>query len=195
MNIMTRTKPKRTPLLPGAGEANAIASELAAQRRALDQEIAGIEATLILDGLNIDERASDRLDALRARAAPFADGKPRRLRLRLEDAQDELKALLPKVFSANEAAARAERGENRRRAERLKPEHAAVVERIADALENLATALDEEARIRNQVRDRNGVIPENLPDMAFAGVGNATDHNSPVSIWFRRARRAGYLKE
>lgn len=192
---MTRKKPTRTPLLPTPEEARATASELADQRRALDTEIAGIEAALTWDALSIDERQSDRLTTLRERAAPVADKKPRRLRVRLEDALDERKALLPKVFAANEAAAQAARSENRKRAETLKPEHAKVVERIADALEKLATALDDEARLRDQVKSPNGLIPDTLPGMGFTGVGHAADHNSPVSEWFRRARRAGYITE
>ena len=113
---------------------------------------------------------------------------------RLEDAHDELEALLPKVFAANEAAASAERSAFRKQATDLKPQHAQAIERIAAALEQLSDALDAEARVRDQVRDRNGIIPDSLPDMSFGGIGNAMNHNSPISAWFRRARQAGYTE-
>ena len=196
MNILTRKKTTRTPLVPTFEEARAAASEFADQRRALDQEIAGLEAALALDKVaSPDEREGDRLASLRERAVPFADTKPRHIQRRLEDARDELQDLLPKAFAANEAKARADRTENRKTAEHLKPQHAEAVERIADALEQLAAGLDQEARLRDQVKNPNGLVPDELPDMSFRGIGRAADHNSPISSWFRRARRAGYLKE
>ena len=148
MKLMTLTKPARAPLLPSLEEATAAASDLAAQRRALDAEIVGLESALALDAtVSAEERQSDRLAVLRERAAPFADMKPRYIRRRLEDARDELEALLPKVFGAIEAKARADRTELRQRAEHLKPQHAAVVERIADALEKLAAAPEPGIRV------------------------------------------------
>ena len=105
MKLMKRTKSKRTPLVPTLEEAQAAARDLAGQRRTLDQEIVGMEAMLALDATTSDAVLhGDRLAALRERAEPFMDIKPRKIRGRLEDARDDLKALLPKVFAANEAA-------------------------------------------------------------------------------------------
>ena len=141
------------------------------------------------------ERESDRLAAMRQRAAPFNGMRRRKADRLLEDARDDLQDILPKLNDAAEAAQRARQRQLRERAKELIPAHRGVVARIAVALEALTEALGEEADIRRECQTPEGLVPAVLPEMGFAGVGLPRDHTSPVSKWFKHARRAGFIKD
>lgn len=191
---MVKMKETKTKLLPTAAEAAARWTELENRRRELLDRIDGIKAALALQAGTT--AADDRFGILTERAKPFAGMKPRRLRQQLEDAEGELEALLPEAFAAREAADEAEARELRALAEKLRPEHRKAVNRIADALEELAAACEAEAGIRAQLQGRFVSAAAMLPNLNFVGVtGRPADWDSPISTWFRQARAAGYVVE
>ncbi len=190
---MLKTRKRQTAPAPTAQDVHA---EVAQERRDLTQRIESLESYITLDNLKSrKERESDRLAHLRQKAAPFARMRQKKALALLETAQDDLEANLPKFTETAEAAQRARQRVLRERAKELQPAHRGAVARIADALEKLAEALAEEADIRRECQTPDGDVPAVLPEMGFANIALPRDHTSPVSRWFKRARRGGFIKD
>lgn len=167
---------------------------LARRQAELVEMIGGMEAATAMNRLRSDrERDSDRLEFVRQKAEPFRDWSERRLARKLEEARETLQQVVAGLTDAHDRAARAERAELVALARNLEPQHRDVAGEIADALQQLSESIETEARLRQELQGRFTSAVDQLPDMSFAAVGRPEHFDSPISEWFRRARRAGIV--
>lgn len=170
-------------------KARAEYAELRRQYDHLTAEIEGRKAALKLEGADPSDVA--RASAYFAKAEPHKGKKRRLLLADIERLEDELELVGPKLTDAREELLAAETVEARTRARRVAPQHLKIAGEIALQLEALAGLLNEESRLRQAVKLPRG--GEALPDLSLAALGTAADINSPISEWFRRARRHGVV--
>ena len=186
-NLLKRTAP--------AVESAPVASDRLAELRARRRELAGrIKALKTARGLNFPNRDVDpagMVPNLVEAAKPFMDLSRRKLDSELDQAQHELRIMLPDFFDAMEDGRRAAVQAAKDRASELAPAHRAAVSRIADVLEALVEALADEKRLREQT-NFHGI--DHLPALGLQILGVPADPNSPVSRWAADARRASYLE-
>jgi hypothetical protein len=136
------------------------------------------------------EQAGEELDNARRN--------PRRTAARLEDLCDELVKTRPDYETAKLRYEAACHAESSKLADLMRPRHLTAVQAIADALQNLSTALAEEIAVRE---DFDRVSPTSgptsyLPNMSadLMRFGWLPNRDSGASCWGREARAKGLLK-
>lgn len=187
MENLNRTAPA-VESAPGASDNLA---ELRARQRELTGRIKGLDAAKGLVFPNRDVDPAGMVPSLLEAAKPFMDLSRRKLDSELDQAQHELRMMLPGLFDAAEDARRAKVQAAKDKARELEPAHRDAVSRIADALEVLVEALADEKRVREQTL-LNGVFY--LPDLGLPALGVPSNSSSLLSRWATAARRAGYLE-
>lgn len=77
--------------------------------------------------------------------------------------------------------------------QRLRPQHRAIVLRIATALEDLGAALEAERTFREALNDADVIYGHELRPMPIPALGLLSEPHSALSRWLAEAREAGLL--
>jgi hypothetical protein len=162
-------------------------TRLRGRLRELDAEIAALQAELWRGKESADEAA--RLDAaaramLAGDAVTVAPDTVARLRQIVGEREIAVRALQMAEAEFGREKTRAARD----KARELAPQHRACVQRIAKSLAALSAALDDYERVRRQVPGLGS-----LPEAGFPGIGSLKNPQSPVTYWFRRARKLNLI--
>lgn len=134
------------------------------------------------------------------RAAPYrklAAKSPGRLAAALEDVETEIEAHAPIMDAAREAWAAAQRREANRIAAELQPRQRDAVRRMADALEALSRAIEDEAEIHDEFRQRaplptSALLPNIGGEFADLAVGRQFSRGW---LWAHRVNKLGVLND
>jgi hypothetical protein len=164
---------------------------------ALRARVAGLEQrrSALLTGLVHAD------DSVAGRARALLDGHETtdRLRTDLAAVTDDLAVLRHAITLQESALERARRHVSREICDRLRPEHRAIVKRIAGALHSLSDALIAESAFRERLLAAGVEFTSDLRPMPFPPGRpmecRLDDPESLASVWFRDAREYHLLDD
>jgi hypothetical protein len=165
---------------------------VSAERRALREKLDGCKAALVLadykpaPGEYMSPVLEDRARRYLAGRIPDRD----RLTRQIADLEYELNEAASTYAIESAAWKLALENEARRRAEALRPRHRAAVRKIAQLVEQLSAAVEQEREVRREL----GEVGSTALVDAGCELGSLADYNSPLSVWNRRVLQAGLLE-